>query len=258
MNLLMANNHSDSELNFTRPPIVEAVVERRFGTPLSMDTMDNLRRKFEREFPAVSQMNEVSIAINQGVPQPQVNQSTVGYRLVNQAGLAVILLTTQAITFARLAPYPGWREFSTAAEEVFRTARDTMGYSTFSRIGVRYINRLDIPSANESGAVAAIRPEEYILIYPEYPEAVIPNIHGFTLQCVAPLPAIDCLATINVSTVQSPVPRHISLVFDIDVGRNANVPQREDEIAGLLEAIRREKNRIFDSCLTKKMKEYFN
>ena len=103
MGLLMVSGNADLELNFARPPIVEAVVERRFGSPVAIDVIDNLRRRFEAEFPAVGQMNEVSIAINQSVRQPQVNQTAVGYRLVDQAGATVILLTAQAITFARLA-----------------------------------------------------------------------------------------------------------------------------------------------------------
>ena len=81
-----------------------------------------------------------------------------------------------------------------------------MGYRELSRVGLRYVNRLDIPVAFEAGAVIPIRPKEYILIYPEYPEAVIPQVHNFTMQCVAPLPSIECTATINVATVQSPVP----------------------------------------------------
>jgi uncharacterized protein (TIGR04255 family) len=254
----MSAGTKDSELHFARPPIVEAVIERRFANPISPETLESLRHAFEREYPAVSQMNNVSIAINEPTTQAQVNQTTVGYRLVKLDGAAVILLTSQSISFSRVAPYLGWHDFAQNSTHIFQVARNIMGYSALSRIGVRYINRLDIPAFDKDGVRSPIRPEHYILIYPEYPEIVIPQVHGFTMQCVTALQNVDCQATINVATVVSPVPDHISLVFDIDVGRNNNVPQREDEIANLMEAIRSEKNRIFSSCLTDRMKEYFN
>lgn len=99
--------------------------------------------------------------------------------------------------------------------------------------------------------------EDYLLISPRYPEGVIPTINGFTLQCAFPLPLIECQATINMASVPSPVPNHASFIFDIDIGRAGSVPQREDDIAKLLNMVRQEKNRIFEACLTNKMKELF-
>ena len=80
---------------------------------------------------------------------------------------------------------------------------------------------------------------------------------GFTLQCLFDVQVPECLGTIVVATVPSPVPKHISIVFDIDIGRNAAVPQSEREIDDLLTRIRAEKNRIFDASLTDRMKELF-
>jgi len=254
----MAHDQTDSELKFARPPIVEAVMERRFATHLSPDTLNTLRLAFEKKFPAVAQMNEVSIAIGQSGVDTRVTHTTAGYRLVDPEGTAVIMLSAQSIVFSRLAPYPGWADFSDAATRVFQTAREIMGYSTLSRIAVRYVNRIDVPLVDETGAPVAVSAKDYILIHPEYPATAIPQILGFTMQCVAPLEEIECMATINVAATPSPVPNHGSFVFDIDVGRNSNVPQKEDEIASLMELIRHEKNRIFVSCLTNKTKETFN
>jgi len=148
----MDQERLESDLNFARPPIIEAVIERRFASPITTDVMTELRQKFERDYPAVSQMVEVQLALAPNGSQPQVNQNAAGYRLVNQEGSAIIVLSHNAVMFARLAPYPGWAEFSAGASATFRTARDIMGYSTLSRIGVRYINRLDVPVVLNEGA----------------------------------------------------------------------------------------------------------
>ncbi len=197
----------------------------------------------------------MSLAINPVGAPPQFSQNTIGYRLTNLAGNAIIVFTTHTIVFSRVAPYPGWDEFSAGASDVFRIARGIMGYSEIGRIGVRYINRIDIPIVYDSGKPVPVRLEDYLLIYPEYPESVFESVQGYTMQCVATLPSIASRATVNVATTQPPAPRFGSIIFDIDIGRESEVPQREDEISTLLNLIRNEKNRIFSNCLTEKAKD---
>jgi uncharacterized protein (TIGR04255 family) len=248
---------TESELSFSRPPIVEAVVERRFATSIGMDVVESLRRQFEPGYPAISQLAEMSVTVNPIGAQPQVSHNMTGYRLTDRNASAVILISTNGIVFSRLAPYPGWREFSEGAAAVFQTARETMKYSTLSRIGVRYINRIDIPVRIADAKVVPIQLEDYLLIYPTFPASVLPPAQGYTMQCITFLPNIECRATIGVATVPPAVPHHLSIVFDIDLGREVQVPQREDEISEVLDMIRSEKNRIFVSCLTDKAKELF-
>jgi uncharacterized protein (TIGR04255 family) len=253
----MATDPNESELSFPRPPIVEAVIERRFADPIKLDMIETLRRKFESDYPAIGQLKEMTFAIVPVGAEPQIGQNTVGYRLTNLTGSAIVVINTHAIAVSRLAPYPGWREFSRETRDIFEIARGIMGYSTLNRIGVRYINRLDIPIVIESGHPVPFRLEDYILIYPEYPESLFPAVQSYTMQCVAFLVEISSRSTISVATVPSPVPGRIGIVFDIDIAREANVPQREDEISSLLELIRSEKNRLFVSSLTEKAKALF-
>jgi uncharacterized protein (TIGR04255 family) len=245
------------ELSFPRPPIVEAVIEHRFADAIAMDVVERLRKRFEPNFPAIGHMNAMSVSINPLGAEPKLSQNPVGYRLTDRAGSAIIVTTTQVIAFSRLAPYPGWRKFISEAENIFGSARDIMGFSKLNRIGVRYINRLDIPVVFDENNPLPFRMKDYLLIFPEYPAAVFPQALGSTMQCITFLPDIASRATINVATALSPVPHHASLIFDIDIGRETDVPQRKDEISRLLEAIRFQKNRIFASCLTKKAETLF-
>jgi uncharacterized protein (TIGR04255 family) len=247
----------ESELSFPRPPIVEAVVERRFATSIDINVIEALRRQFEPEYPAISQLAEMLVMVNPVSVQPQVSHNMTGYRLTDRNASAVIVISTSGILFSRLAPYPGWHEFSKGAAEVFQTAREIMKYSTLSRIGVRYINRIDIPVTIADTKIVPIRLEDYLLIYPEFPASVLPPAQDYTMQCITFLPNIECRAAIGVATVPPAVPHHVSIVFDIDLGREVRVPQREDEISEVLDMIRSEKNRIFVSCLTDKAKELF-
>ncbi len=224
---------------------MDAVIERQYPDPIGPTTIESLRKRFEREYPAVGQLNEMSFAINPVGATPQFSQNTIGYRLINLAGNTILVFTTHTIAFSRVAPYPGWHEFSTGAADVFGIARNLMNYSKIGRIGVRYINRLDIPVTHVSGQPLPVRIEDYLLIYPEYPTSVFGSVQGYTMQCVTALPGVASRATINVATTQSPAPRFGSIIFDIDIGRESDVPHREEQISSLLNSIRVEKNRIF-------------
>lgn len=254
----MAQDQADTELRYPRPPITEAVIERRFAIQLTHQELENLRTEFERTYPAIQPMAELAIALPNDGSQPTMSQTHTGYRLVNNAGTAIILLTNLSIAYARLAPYPGWHEFGSEASNVFKVARDILGFRTLVRIGVRFVNRLDIPeSLTETGRLGVHPLEDYLLVTPNYPEQVIPSINAFTLQCTFPLPQVESQGTINVASMTSPVPNHVSFIFDIDIGKMVNVPQKEDNITALLDSLRHEKNRIFEFCLTPKMKDLF-
>jgi len=245
-----------TEEDYARPPIVEAVIERRFANPIDFEVVNELRRRFESDYPAVDQTAEFALAINAAGAVPELRHSPLGYRMVSREGTAIIVVSTQGVAFSRLAPYPGWSEFSAGAAEIFKVSREVTGYVPIARLGVRYINRLDIPMLS-GPTPSAVRMEDYVLVRPEFPDSLTPYTSGFTLQCVFEVQVPDCLCTMTVATVQSPVPGHNSVVFDIDIGRNINVPQNETGIQELLDLIRIEKNRIFETSLTARMKELF-
>lgn len=187
---------------------------------------------------------------------PELRQSPFGYRLVSRSGTDVVLVTTQAIVFGRLAPYPGWANFKEAASTVFGRARTTVGYQPINRLGVRYINRLDLPEVE--GVSPGGQVGSYLLVQPGFSASAMPLTRSFTLQFGFDVQIPDCTCTMTVATVQSPVPHHNGVLLDIDIARNANVPQIEQDIRMLLDQIRHEKNRIFEISITDRARELFS
>ena len=253
----MGDEQLGKKKGYHRPPIVEAVIERRFSNPIDFSVVNDLRRKFELDYPAVSQTAEFTLAMNVEGATPEVRQNQLGYRMVSQSGTDIVMASTQAIAFARLAPYSGWKVFSAAAAEVFRTTKGVTGYVPLARIGVRYINRLDLRAKETEGLPTGTRTGDYLLVRPEYPDSLMPFTRGFTLQCVFDAQVEDCTGTMTVATVPSPVPLHTSIVLDIDIGRAVHVPQSERDIQQLLDLIRVEKNRIFENSITDRARELF-
>lgn len=232
---------------YKRPPIVEAVIEFRMADLLPPDDVEKMRQKLSASFSNVLRIKQTQIQFHVPLGEPTINQAPSGYRMSDFEGLNIVVVTGQNISISRIAPYHGWNEFSTSVMSIFDKFRDEVGYVRIGRIGVRYVNRIDIP-VRESTQV--IRLEDYVRIQPQYPEADLPELQAFTMQAVFNLSNIRCTAAVSIASVPAPLQKFASLILDIDIGRNENVPQNGDEIRELLDAMRDEKNRIFEVSIT--------
>jgi uncharacterized protein (TIGR04255 family) len=58
--------------------------------------------------------------------------------------------------------------------------------------------------------------------------------------------------------VRSPLERHFSVLLDIDVVREVDVPQKDNEIWKELDLMRTHKNRIFEECVTDSARKLFD
>jgi uncharacterized protein (TIGR04255 family) len=239
--------------SYKRPPITEAVIEFRFAQPLALPDMEKARHDFAREFPAVSRLENFEVQVTDQPVSPSV-KLTAGYRMHSNDGTEIISITVFAVSFSRLAPYNGWEAFSESALGVYKRFRSLVGYTQIGRIGVRYVNRLDIPVANPN---VPVRLEHYITIQPEYPENGLPALQTFAVQGVFKIES-GYLVTINVASVPPPLPRFMSILLDIDLGAADNVPQKTDDMRDLINTMRDEKNRIFELCITDETRETFN
>ena len=62
----------------------------------------------------------------------------------------------------------------------------------------------------------------------------------------------------NAATVQSPLIDHVSLLLDIDLFKDQNVPQKDNEVWELFSHLHRQKNKIFEAFITDKARELFD
>ena len=240
---------------YKRPPITEAVIGVHFDPKIPREEIDKFRARFEAEYPLSEPFTTVGIEVDVIERQTKFDEQTVGHKLTSLDKADVLLVTTAHLTFSRLAPYNGWDAFRTRAADNWRTWKRLAGYRKIKNVGVRYINRIDIPAVPDQ----RVKIEDYLKVYPEAPEAgVMSAMAGYTMQLVGPLGEDNCRLVINSSLVPSPLVNHISIVFDIDVVRQEDVPQNDEELWALIERIRGHKNRVFESSVTDRARELFD
>ena len=113
---------------------------------------------------------------------------------------------------SRLGPYTRWGDFLGNFVREWATWKARCGYSRVARIGVRYINRLDVPLIGDG----VVHDDEYLSIGPVVPQ-VLGNLLASHCKHVLTLLISAVTITIDTGTVGSPLPDCISFLLDIDI-----------------------------------------
>ena len=155
-------------------------------------------------------------------------------------------LTPQGFTFVRLNPYENWDSFIFEARGIWE--RCLPHVKTVSRLGLRYINRLDLP--------LPIRDfKDYLRTVPEISPDMPQELSGMFMRVQLPFESDETQLFLTEAMIEPDRPEVISLVLDIDV---SSVPKRyfvSKDMWNMFEQFRTIKNQVFEACITDRMRE---
>ena len=241
--------------NYKKPPIIEAVIDIAFSDPIEeQQILEHAKKlsKFYSEFKAIS---DYSLSVNVNNNDPKNPKTEVAeekkVRLSIPDQTQSIVVSKSNYTLFQLAPYLGWDNFFERFQRDWSILKRSLGFRQINRIGVRYINRLDLPPVNN-----IVEYENYLNIYPHLPEAIA-SVAAYSMQVLHSLPQIDCFSRTNSGIVPSPLINYISFVIDIDIYKENNLPQSDQDVFQLLTNIRNEKNRIFEEYMKQPARDLF-
>ncbi len=230
---------------YAKPPIIEAVIQFKLTRTLYPAQLERVSRLARKRYGEVAPMTNVDVQIDADNGLVTARRLPTGFRLGIQED--VLILQPSDFIVSRLAPYTGWDEFFERAKEDWATLEKVAGTRSISRVGLRYINRLDVP---RNGA----RP----LDYSRYcrVEITIPTVYAGTLvglstRYESAFPQKDDLAVVvNSAIIESPLFDHHSILLDIDVIQQNRVPENMQDVWAMLGEMRAFKNEIFESAVT--------
>ncbi len=238
---------------YPRPPIIEAVVELRFRESLSSEAVESVSKRLAKRYPHEQPFRMVSLNYDVAQDTAAVHPQSAGFRRTDLDSTTICVIVGSHLTTSVLAPYPGWDVFYELVNQNYDIFRQTVGVVPLARIGVRYINRIDIPLPGHGEP--AISVSDFLRCYPEFPEGFSP-VTGFTLQGSAAL-ADQYTGTINQAVVEPALIGHTSILLDIDIGHEGQIPFRIDDILQIIQSMRIRKNELFEACLTDKARRLF-
>jgi uncharacterized protein (TIGR04255 family) len=156
------------------------------------------------------------------------------------------MLSLNSIANVKLAPYEGWENLVQEARSNWDVWFKIIGWMPVARIGVRYVNRIDIP------VVGRIELEDYITFQPALPPSLNRGIEHFAMNAVVPLGKEGLNLVLNAGSAPSPIIGNSSIILDLDISRDLDLPANETDLWAFIDLMRTQKNEVFEACITDK------
>jgi uncharacterized protein (TIGR04255 family) len=150
---------------YKRPPITEAVIGVQFAAPVPADDLRKVSNRFKAHYPGDQEVKTLGVHVVNlpgGMPPVTNVQETVGHRRASNDATEIILFMPDTLIVSQLAPYPGWESFFSRFVRDWKLWKREIAFLKINRLGVRYINRIDLPITEDY-----VEQEEYLkYIYP--------------------------------------------------------------------------------------------
>ena len=238
---------------YKRPPNIETVLEIKFATTANMKVVDHAAAKLKRFYKRaeMEQRVEATMEIKSGLTQHK--SEIIGWRMTSDDQTELLLLYAESFVFAQLAPYPGFDVFFQRIKRDYRYLKEEFGFRSVTRLGLRAINRVDIPIKQFPHP----QPHQFLTIGPNPPPFGSKTLLNFTMQLENSLDQEGNKGRVTVATIAPIVPGTNAFVLDVDVYRDNDLPDSEAGIWELVLRLRQLKNLVFESTITEETRSLF-
>jgi len=240
---------------FPRAPIVEAILDIQVEpvTGMSIEQIGTFFDQVKERFPNKEMRHKGEAVIRMSPQGPSMDEPTlqpIGYLFRSLHEKKAVQARIDGYTFNKFTPYDNWNVFSIEARELWQRYVEIAVPRKLKRLGLRYINRIEIPLPIKDF-------KDYLLTIPEIAPDLPQALAHFIMRLVVPKPEIESTAVINVVMEQSTGAQILPIIFDIDVFKITNRPGSSEDIWADFEQLRIFKNEIFFNSITDKAKELF-
>ena len=239
--------------NYNKAPIIEALIDIKTklpeGSKLS-DLAKELKKDFPNQEPINVGMAEIHLNMTKNKSSLSTSSENIGIKLSSDNSPYVLQLKNNGFTFSILKEYNNWDDFSKKAKSFWNKYNKMFKPERVSRVAVRYINRIDIPSLK-------FDLEDYFETYPRVLKDNKGSLASFFLQAQIPQEEYGGMAVINQTVTEPSSPGYTSVILDIDVFDPKGFAPSSKELWERVGVLRKQKNDIFESSITKKTRELF-
>lgn len=237
--------------HYSRSPLTEAVIDLRVKLPKEVElaTLASIQSDQKEDYPA--RQDRIALqgqfTTDPKAPPATVSRAHIGYSFTSKDERQIIQARLDGFTFSHLAPYESWESFRDEARQwwvAYKTATKPEGVI---RVAVRYINRLDLPLPLEDFT-------DYLRTAPQISPDLPQLLSGYFMQLQIPQEDLNSTLILNQTIVPPPNPQVVSILLDIELFREGDIPRKENELWNFFEKLRIRKNEVFEACITEKMR----
>jgi uncharacterized protein (TIGR04255 family) len=185
---------------------------------------------------------------------PSFEKQELGFMFTSPEHSYVFQARIDGFTLSKLKPYVTWEPFVAEAMRLWKMYKAKLGACEVGRLAVRFVNRIDIPLPMDDLG-------KYLHTLPRMSQSMAERgCTGFILQLQIPQDDIGAVLNFREALVSPPegIENLVSIVLDIDIFRDRDVPQNDDEIwAYFNEKLRQRKNEVFFEAITSETEQLF-
>jgi uncharacterized protein (TIGR04255 family) len=234
-----------------KAPITEAIIDFRVRLPggFEIERFKEAHPQFQKEYPHAAEGQAIRGELKKAHGQPasccEKDLGIRGYGFHSADKKNIIQFRRDGFTFNRLRPYTSWNEIFPEALRFWSLYVQIAAPEEITRIAVRYINRLSLPSPQLNFA-------DYLLAPPPLPQGVPQSVNGFITRVGLHDPQTMIGATV-IQALETPLDeQYVPLILDIDVFQQNLADSDPAKILERFGDLRAMKNRIFFGSLTEK------
>lgn len=234
---------------YKRAPITEAVFALQFRETIKLRELERIGDRLKRRYPKVDERINVEFRIAGG--KGDLRQEKSGFQLGSANAVDMVILDGNSLTTSRLAPYDSWEGLLRRARENFE---DLLHVSrpVVSRLGARFINRIDIPNREVLGE----DPGKFFNGMVHLPPGLVSSAISLHWQATVFEAETGVQANVAFATQHpSPLLDHSSFNIDIDVYQHDSIPLRHEDMWSLAAKLRAAKNNLFEGLITDEVRK---
>jgi uncharacterized protein (TIGR04255 family) len=236
---------------YSRAPITEALIDIRAELPdgVTLATLIDVHSSIKADYPMLENFLIVQGQMVAGASVgATASQTQVGYIFSSSDQKQIFQARLDGFTFSRLAPYDRWETFRNQAQRLWSIYQLVTKPKRISRLALRYINRLDLPLPFGDF-------KDYLRTVPEVSPDLPQGLSGYFMQLQIPQEDMSAMLILNQALIPPPTPEVVSVLLDIDLFREIDLPDDYSALWDVLEQLHTRTDQVFEACITDRTRE---
>jgi len=238
---------------YKNPPLIEALCEFRFdpGSPWDLAVPGLVYEKVQSEFGKrrLVQVFEASIAGGPDGVEQQV-KTTDRMQFLREDEKALVQVDRHLLTVNHLKPYPTWQEFLPLIRQGFHAYLEVANPKGLQRIGLRYINRIEIPGQR-------IELEDYLEFRPFIGPNLPQDFGSFIVGIQVPYENSRNILRLQLASAAVQAPDVVAVVLDLDYFLAQAGQMASDNVFEWVELAHTRVEEVFEACITDRLRQMF-
>ncbi|WAI00395.1 TIGR04255 family protein [Methanogenium organophilum] len=236
-------------------PIQEVVCEFRFSkdTEWKGDLASILYDKLKDDFPEKKQKISHKLELKANVKgiESQKAEPVSNDIFLSEDGKILIQIYPRMISVNCLKPYPSWEIFSQKIDQVYSTLQEIVEIKEIDRIGLLYINKIEIEDKK-------FELRDYFNFYPHVSPQFPQDVANFIVGCEFVHKNGAELSKLDLGRTFPSKKESNAFLLREEYYTAPNYSVRPEDAIEWIENAHMELKKLFNGCITEKMKESFN